>query len=167
MSFQTITFTQKVPVGPFLKLGFFRYLRRPIFLMVAGIWVFSSAFGSNSGADTLSWTPVYWLIAAVVIFPGLHLLGLKALLSTNLMLRSEQEVRANESGINFEGPDFQSFLAWKAFTNLKITSEWVLLFTSRNSIVYIYLPMIADEGDRAIFQAMCRNQLENQSVGRS
>lgn len=158
MSFRSVTFSQKIPSGPFILLGLKRYFSRPRYLLFVGmISLFAGVTFFMGGLHRLD-----FLVPAVVLLllmPGLHILGLRYLLNSSLTLKEEHKVTANDEGILVEGHGFYSFLAWEVFTEIKMYQDWILLFVARNSSIYIYLPEVKDLGDQEILRAMIKAEL--------
>lgn len=158
MSFRSVTFSQKIPTGPFILLGLKRYLSRPRYLLFVGMISLFAGFayfvGGPGRLDVMIPAGVLLLL-----MPGLHTLGLSYLVSSNLTLKDEHKVTADEKGILIEGNGFYSFLAWEVFTEIKNYQDWILLFVAKNSSIYLYLPEVKDLGDQEILRAMVNSEL--------
>lgn len=158
MTFRSVTFSQKIPSGPFILLGLKRYFSRPRYLLFLGMVSLFAGLAFFMG-DLYK---LDFLIPAgvlLLLMPGLHALGLRYLLNSNLTLKGEHTVTANDDGILVEGHGFYSFLAWEVFSEIKCYPDWILLFVAKNSSIYLYLPEIKDLGDQEILRAMVKSEL--------
>lgn len=159
MSFRSVTFSQRIPTGPFILLGLKRYLSRPRYLLFVGMISLFAGFTYFLGDELHRLDFLLPASVLLLLMPGLHALGLRYLLTSNLTLKGEHRITANEDGILVEGHGFHSFLAWEVFTEIKVYQDWILLFVAKNSSIYIYLPEIEDLGDSEILRAMVKAEL--------
>lgn len=140
-----IEFDVKIDGVEYIKLNYTLVYRNPALLIVvlaALATLLVSAITGSLTADSFTSSPVLIIAALVLayvffILPVIVFYRVRTLYNTMPLLHEQLRYKVDEKGVSIKGKTVKEKNAWKDYTSIKQTKNWLILWKAQNMGTFI------------------------------